>query len=92
MSIPPTAYIVSLVAGLVAIGITYLDSLQTKQKVSRTTYIKIFIGAALISLGTAAYITQGRGSRSTPVLRGGGGSSLMGAIPRQSILTGTPDF
>ena len=85
MAIPPNSYIFALMVGILAAGITYIDSLQTKTTVTKITYIKVFIGAATLSLFTAAYFGQLCKTGRSMV---GGGTGRMS----QKILTGIPDF
>ena len=90
MAIPPNSYIFALMVGILAAGIAYLDSLQTKKTVTKITYIKVFIGAAILSLFTAAYFGQicKKGGSMVGGSMVGGGSTRMS----QRILTGLPDF
>ena len=80
-------YLFALAMGLVGVILTYLDSLQTKLPVSKTTYIKVFMATSIISLITSEFFKAGSSiprTIATPAI----GSD----ISRQQILTGNPDF
>ena len=80
-------YLFALAMGLLAIVILYLDSLQTKTKLTRIKYIKLFIGASLISLITSSFYNVSiTSNQSMP------GVNFSNTIKRQEILTGNPDF
>ncbi len=91
-----SCYLFALSMGLVSLILVYLDSLQSKQKVPKTTYIKVFIGASIVSLITAMFYKSDFSfpsstiNTSTPTLPQSGGS--ISDISRQQILTGNPDF
>lgn len=80
-------YLFSLSMGLVAIILVYLDSLQSKNKVVKTTYIKVFMAASIISLITSEFF------KSPSATTGAIASGAFNSQPtRQEILTGNPDF
>ena len=80
-------YLFSLAMGLVAIIFVYLDSLQSKANVVKTTYIKVFMAATIISLITSEFFKSPTSTMSS--IATGGFNSLPN---RQEILTGNPDF
>ena len=83
-------YLFSLSMGLVGVILIYLDSLQNKQKVTKTNYIKVFIAASIISLITSEFYKAGVSLTASTVSTLTGGSKS--GITRQEILTGNPDF
>lgn len=91
-----SCYLFALSMGLLSLILVYLDSLQTKQKTSKTTYIKVFIATSVISLATAMFY-QSKDPISSNVISSSplpqsGGSNVLGELSRQQILTGNPDF
>jgi ABC-type polysaccharide transport system permease subunit len=87
-------YLFGLVMGLVGIILTYLDSLQSKKKVSKINYIKVFMAASIISIITSEFFRAGiKVVTTSPVTVGGSllSTSTVGQS-RQEILTGNPDF
>ena len=78
-------YIFSLVIGLLAVFIVYLDSSQCKDKsskVDKITYIKTFIVGSVLSLLTSLFFCYG----------GNSCNSTKNYSVKQEILTGNPDF
>ena len=91
-----SCYLFALSMGLLSLILVYLDSLQSKQKTSKTTYIKVFISASIISLATAMFY-QSKSPISSSIISStpltqSGGSGVLGELSRQQILTGNPDF
>ncbi len=91
-----SCYLFALSMGLLSLILVYLDSLQTKQKTSKTKYIKVFIAASIISLTTAMFYQSkapiSLNHISSSPMPQSGGSSVLGELSRQQILTGNPDF
>ena len=94
-------YLFALSMGLVGVILTYLDSLQSKKKVSKINYIKVFMAASIISLITSEFFKAGiKVVTNSPVATlaagvAGGGTLLstgISSVSRQEILTGNPDF
>ncbi len=85
-------YLFALTMGVVALILVYLDSLQTKTKTTKTTYIKVFMAASIISLITSEFYKSAisSGSSGTSVTQAAGSFTL--PVSRQQILTGNPDF
>ena len=84
-------YLFALSMGIVSIILVYLDSLQTKTKTNKTTYIKVFMTSSIISLITSEFYKFGFTNSTTKLNRVSGGFNIPGP-GRQEILTGNPDF
>ena len=84
-------YLFALSMGIVSIILVYLDSLQTKTKANKTTYIKTFMAASIVSLITSEFYKSGCLNSTNSLKSVSGGFNLPGP-GRQEILTGNPDF
>jgi hypothetical protein len=82
-----TTYLFALFIGLISIFITYIDSCQSKKKLTKISYIKIFIFGTIISLLTSIFFNYGFISKSKTNHK----YTIKGPM-RQEILTGNPDF